>query len=405
MTPTRRRKMVSVDIYMLEGSSVEVGRFSGQSRAIHVLYSAGLAACPTSIASTVSWSRIFIGEVGYVPRSPQIDHEEPRDNFGFSEGISADIDPTILDAPGAERPGLYLRWLHRTMTAVARRRGWDEEPLEFAARYCLERGVVAVFDGPSKSSPDRRRSASVRRVIDPDGYEDIVLRVQDRSKAVVAEEVLPRESVTNEMRADWGPMKKNLRWIDAHTIEIFGRNFEYPGFDYERDDLATLDLSTGVIPTLRIDVDSMPAPVESTAPALLLDVDLDTSDVEPAAVSSPLPLFNFTGGGPTQGEYARARGYSTRITALLGQMTFDPRWQAWWQAADLPRVDLSYWVHADATRIRVGRSARLINASIERPITDDWLDAQEQTAEADVRALIAELCRRFPLGAPPPLPA
>lgn len=112
--------MVHVDAWTDEPGPV--GLFSWQCSPIFTLYTHGLHAAPNRISATASWSRIFLTanpptpapecRTAYRSLGPDLMvlTDEPADNFGFSDGGWAQIDPKLLDLPRSERASGYLEW-------------------------------------------------------------------------------------------------------------------------------------------------------------------------------------------------------------------------------------------------------------------------------------------------------
>ncbi len=63
------------------------------------------------------------------------------------------------------------------MVRLAAFRGWVEEPLQQAHRFCIERDLIARFERPRRQSPDRQHTATLTLDIDPDGIRHLTITV------------------------------------------------------------------------------------------------------------------------------------------------------------------------------------------------------------------------------------
>lgn len=236
--------MVHVDVWTDEPGPV--GLFSWQCSPIFTLYTHGLHAAQTKIGATASWSRIFLtadpptlepefrSAYRYLGPDLMVLIDEPADSFGFSDGGWAQIDPTLLDLPRTERASGYLEWLHGIMVRLARFRGWDEEPLQQAHRFCLERGLTATFESPRRQSPDRQHKAILTLNIDPDGIRHLTITVQDRAGSVVAS----KEGLLRPFLCDfysWRTLRSRFRWTSASSLAtedaVIAFSMTLPGAD------------------------------------------------------------------------------------------------------------------------------------------------------------------------------
>lgn len=229
MTRVRRRKMVFVDLWSDSPGPVDV--FNAQCSPVYTLYTHALHSGGRKILATASWTRLFL--TGESPaRDPDryptyralgphfvADAQEPADNFGFPDGGDAQIDLDLLALPVERRGERYLDWLHDIVLRLARLRGWDELPLDDARRYCLDREVKARFEGPRRQSPDRRHTATLELVIDPDGRRHLTIAVTNR-----AGDVLGTTTATFEPFAcgfsEWRTVRRRFRWTSSTTVEF-----------------------------------------------------------------------------------------------------------------------------------------------------------------------------------------
>ena len=216
--------MTYLDVYPADGISPAAERFVQQCSPVFELYTRALHAGEAKIAATASWTRITLTDQPVehsqdVLLAPDfaVPDEDPPDNFGISDGGWARFDPDLVTLPPEDRGVAYLDWLHDKMVLLGQLRGWEQQPLEDARRYCLDRGVIATFDGPRRRSPDRRHTAVLTLHIDPDGLRHLTIIVQDRTRTVVAE----RETVLRPYWCSfhtWRTVRNRFRWTSPTTV-------------------------------------------------------------------------------------------------------------------------------------------------------------------------------------------
>ncbi|GAA0273412.1 hypothetical protein [Cryptosporangium japonicum] len=101
--------------------------------------------------------------------------------------MSTWLDPTILDLPLSERPEAYLRWFQPVLLGLAAARGVPATGFEEAFDATLAAGCFMHWEGPGRSSPDRRHRATPYYDIDANGDAWLRLTITDRAQNRVAE--------------------------------------------------------------------------------------------------------------------------------------------------------------------------------------------------------------------------
>lgn len=147
------------------------------------------------------------------------DWDEPRDGFGCADGGRIGPDHAVLALPPETRPRGYLGWLHRVMTELAERRGWSDEPLDFAREYCLEAQRRAHFESVPRSSPDRRHKAVLSLHIDHEGFRTLTLEVRDKRGEVVASTIEQRRPLFFDFY-DWRALRTRVRWLANDLVVV-----------------------------------------------------------------------------------------------------------------------------------------------------------------------------------------
>lgn len=206
--------MTQVDVYpMTKAATARV--FAGQSTAVCELYSIALAASPSPIKATTSWTRIF-ADASLKPGAPsEIDPEEPADNFGFSDGMRCPIVPSILSAEPQVRALMYLDWLHDRMLELANVRSWDDEPLVAAYEACRAVNCELRLQSKPKASPDRQCTAQLQMTRDLDGDAIVRLSIYRRG----TEELIGQTMAHGPCSADdFRKMSRQLRWTSTTSV-------------------------------------------------------------------------------------------------------------------------------------------------------------------------------------------
>jgi hypothetical protein len=217
--------MVFVDVQAFtDDERTDTHTFTRQCSPVFTLYTHGLHAATSKVRATASWTRIIAtndppstwvkGPDEQFATATFLAQSEPRDNFGFSEVGLAQIDPALILLPPSERGHAYLDWLHNNMVALARLRGWDDDPLHQARQYCLDRNVVAHFESPRRQSRDRRHKAVLTLDIDPDGLRHLTITVTDRQDAVVTTASETHRPFHLDFY-DWKDRRRYFAWTSA----------------------------------------------------------------------------------------------------------------------------------------------------------------------------------------------
>jgi hypothetical protein len=382
--------MVSVDVHASSGVPARRQEFRRPCTAAFLLYTEGLHACPTRIAATVSWTRVFVDVdplPGYGPADyPLVNAEEPPDGFGFGEDVHALVDGSILLAPADARPMLSLNWLHRTLLAVARTRHWDEEPLHFAYRHAVRSGGVGVFVGPTKAGPDRRHRATVTLLVDADGDATLRIDAVDRAGVPVAGAARHVDGVFPE---EWRRLRAHFRWTSARAVGTG-----------DRDPLDRRP--SGWTGRLALDLDAPGAsplvPIPEIVPAQRLSAD-EVAAIRPAAVRYPPTITTDLPADAPPTTTAR----EIAMLSWIAPLVLDPRWSAWWNGAGRRMLRIR-WNDAPAGALTGISLSDVKQGDLRVMISRGRRDGDpDAAAAADVAAAVTAVRERFVLSEPPPL--
>jgi len=196
--------------------------FAKRSSGVCELYSYLLRKA-TAVPAHTGWIRIGAYDPADPPavRMPGDDvhgyfMEEPPPREG-GDGFAKPLDPKILTLRPEQRPEAYLRWLQPGLVRLAQMRGVSPAGFEETFTACLAEGSLLRWEGPGRSSRDRRLRATPLFWFDAEGDAWVRVVVRDRTGAVVAEGG-PWDA-TPTLR-EWRFAAKTLRWEDDSTVTI-----------------------------------------------------------------------------------------------------------------------------------------------------------------------------------------
>jgi len=325
------------------------------------------------------------------------------DRSGDFEGGSVHLPSGVAALPATARSLLVLDVVHAAVLRLADARGWEGSQFEGPRQHVLNSGLQYRWDGPWKSSPDRRHRARSRFRLMDDGYGRARIEVQRRDNAVTV--AVSGEALAFSTSKGFERSARTLRWDGSSAVHMIPYSGLWPsalhglvrlestedgwrsftdGGIYQGRTLATLDTETA-------------EPTDGSDSARPLVVVRGNG---PNAPDSP-PRIRVIGGGPMNHV---PKGYITTLTALLNALAA-PAGQDWWLAADVKELEVSYDFEAERPRIRTWRGRNQFKAVIERPTTTTTTAVHpEQLARDDVEALITAVRRRTGLGPHPELP-
>ena len=305
------------------------------------------------------------------PERPDVEVEVLDEREGF-ESVLVRVPPHVAGLSVPARALLVLDTLRAGAGRLGELRGWDAEVLDAVRDHVLDRGLLFTWFGDWKRSPDGRHEvrAAFWSTDRGDGCRSLQMRISGAERLLTWSEELDWPST-------WEGFVRSqtlLRWSDDGTASL------------ER---------------LTLHPDSPPAgPDHLTPDAAQVDRDQSRPPVTVLIKDDTWREVSFIGG-------VRAPGgrsvYADRLDVLLGQLE-DDEWQRWWMPADLPTLEVSYWVEdGRPDRVFVRRSKGKLIARIDHSPAGLREDDPLAQADEDVARLLSVVGERMGLGAPPPL--
>lgn len=157
------------------------------------------SALPASIATVSIWA------------------EKPTD-FGGERGfihVSPDLSPLTVET----RAEFMLAGVDEIMRQLCRVRGWDPGPLDACLEHVQSREFEFTWNGPWKSSPDRRHEARaefIRRPIDGWGRARLVVRDRKSHELLGSSE----EAISSSTLDAFNSSAKTLRWTGSAHVSF-----------------------------------------------------------------------------------------------------------------------------------------------------------------------------------------
>jgi hypothetical protein len=158
--------------------------FAKQASAVTELYSMHLAAVEPVPALTW-WVRLKPVE-NPEHAVPGFGNDPAEVTWGEGEVFAVVMDREILDLPADERARRYLDWLQSNLLRLAEARSWPTAGFEEAYARCLADDIRLMWRGNTKTSPNRRYTATPEYVFDENGDCWTTVVVRDRADDVVA---------------------------------------------------------------------------------------------------------------------------------------------------------------------------------------------------------------------------
>ncbi|GAA3399316.1 hypothetical protein [Cryptosporangium minutisporangium] len=188
--------------------------FARQAVGVCELYSKLLREA-TPVPAHTGWISIQAFSPG-TASGPEADFEveavAPRER---GESIVAVLDPAILERPLVDRPEAYLRWLQPLLLRLADARGVPAAGFDETFSACLEAGCLLRWQGPTRSSPDRRHRATPHYRFDSHGDAWVEVQVHDRNGELVARNDPWNAEISLRL---WRQSAATLRWLTPTTI-------------------------------------------------------------------------------------------------------------------------------------------------------------------------------------------
>lgn len=369
--------------------------FVRTARSVTELYSQGLA--PLGIQGRCSELRFF---VSHDPGATAVEvpvFTDPPEGF---EAARAELPTGVATLPTRERQELVLEVVHGAVLRLARARRWDPVLLDAAHRYVVDAAFEFRWDGPWKSSPDRRHRARARYRLTDSGYGRAWIQVVDRDDQVVAESTDALAFSTSE---GFKRSARTLRWDGSAAVHLIpysglARSAVNGLVRLEHDGEGwTSYADDGVNADSRAASQSVEPPTTGAGARPSVIVRADGPD-EP---ESPTRVV-FIGGGPTNDVPA---GYLHRLRELLGTRLAGEEGQSWWLDAGIKELQVTYYLEPDKPRIRTRLYRNVLSAEIQRNGPGlNYVPDPATMADLDVESLVAAVRKRTGLGPHPMLP-
>jgi hypothetical protein len=123
----------------------------------------------------------------------------------------------LLDARG--RAALVLDVVHAAVQRLAEARGWDPSRLDACRQHVVEQDFTYRWDGPWKSSPDRRHQArATYRLDEPDGFGRMRLEVRRRGEGGSILTSTP--AVASCVASRFRDSAATLGWSDSSSVGL-----------------------------------------------------------------------------------------------------------------------------------------------------------------------------------------
>ena len=137
--------------------------------------------------------------------------------WGMGEVFDVLLDPSILAMPPDQRPPRYLDWLHGNLLQLAEARGWPTAGFEQAHSGCVEDGLLLAWQGPAKTSANRRLKAVPGYRFDQNGdcWATVTVSVPSGDPIAVGGPW--------DCYPEFGYFKKSarsIRWLSSSTVHI-----------------------------------------------------------------------------------------------------------------------------------------------------------------------------------------
>lgn len=303
---------------------------------------------------------------------PDVEVEALDERDGW-ETVLVRVPPLVAGLPVQARALLVLDTLRAGAGRLGELRGWDARTLDAVRDHVIDRGLMFTWYGDWIQSPDGLYEvrAAFRLTESGTGRRSLQMRAAAADRLLTWTEQL-------EWRYTWEGLVRSqalLRWSDDGTSSL------------ER---------------LSLRPDTPPAaPDELITDAPAVDPDQPRPPVSVLIKDDTWREVRYIGGVRAFGGVPSA--YANRLDALLGRVG-DVEWQRWWAPADLPTLELSYWLEEGRPdRVFVRRSKGKLVARIDHSPAGLRDGDPEAQADEDVGQLLSVVRERMGLSTPPPL--
>ncbi len=352
------------------GQDPAVDAFCGVGEGVGYLFMEGLS--EEDLHGRHSEIRLFVHAA---PERPDVEVEVTDVGEGF-ESVLVRVPPHVAALPVQPRALLVLDTLLAGAGRLGELHDWDARSLDAIRDHVISRGLVFTWYGDWKLSPDRRYEVrpAFRLTEHGTGLRSLQLRAAGTDRLLTWSE----------------------QWEWRSTWEGFARSERY---------LRWSDDGTATLEALTLRPDTPPAALgELVTDSPAVDCDQPRPPVSVLIKDETWREVRFVGGGLGAGCVLGTNvppAYLDRLHVLLGQLRHD-EWQRWWTPADLPVLEVSYWIEEGCPdRLFVRRSKGKLIARIEHSPAGLREQNSEERANDDVLRMVAVVQKRMRLDDPP----
>ena len=214
----RRRKMKEVQASWW-GNTL-AGQQMGQILTpVALAFTRALRAHPHSVASTASWTKVFVMDVtrpGETSDDYPLALEEP-DNDSFGAGIFTFIPLlNLAELSPADAQRASMDSFFEVLQKLWHQCGWDLTIFDDARQRCLEQAPEFVIE-TTKRSPDHKHRAILSLKWQHPAYV-CSLAVIDRCGSVL--QMTDTPSMTMSIH-EWSETRRSLRWLDNQMVQAY----------------------------------------------------------------------------------------------------------------------------------------------------------------------------------------
>lgn len=358
------------------------------------LYSEGLA--PLDLRGPRSE---LVLSVCHDPDLTQVAVVVSTDRSGSFESAQVGLPSGVARLPAGERQRLVLEVAHGSVLRLARARGWDPEQLEAARRHVVDRDFDFRWDGPWKTSPDRRHRARARYRLPDSGYGRAWVELATSEGDVVVESA---DALAFNASAGFRQSARTLRWEGSSAVQLIPYHGLLPAAVHglvrlERGETGWASfvddgMNAG---TLAAELGANP-PAEGSGkrPPVTLRAGGAHEPESPARI-------RILGGGPTNDV---PDAYLDHLRDLLHTFA-GPEGQEWWLEAGIKELSVRYDLDEPKPQIRLRLHRDILSAYIKRDGPGlTYVPDPGPIATRDVEKLVATVRKRTGRGPHPLLP-